>query len=147
MSFLFLAQLSADTQPLDPVVLLELVNHLITALKAGNTALAVVLVSVGVTHVVRAFGVHFFPQLGTDRASYILAVVTGILTALSADLIAGAPLNLNTVTNIIVSALASIGAHQAKKLKKQAAAVGVAAGGAVDSPQAALDAMNAGPKP
>lgn len=154
MLFALLAQLPTDT--IDPAAALELVNSIINAVKAGNTTLAVVLVSIAVTKLVRAYGARFLPVLADpgprgDRANYVLAFATGLATELAFMLGTGAPLSVSTVASALLGALASIGAHQAKKLKKAAEEAGQVEAAKVTTDQQALDVLNApsgrGPQP
>ena len=139
---LFLAQVPAPAPELDVMALLQLVTQMADALKRGETTLAVVFLSIGITQLIRHFGVKRFPILDTPKGGYVLALVTGLLTELSVSLGMGAPLSVMTIANALLGALASIGAHQAKKLKAQAEAAGAASAAAVTSPQVAIDTMN-----
>lgn len=125
----------------DVAAVLQLVTQMADALHRGETTLAVVFLSIGITQVVRHFGAKRFPIINTPKGGYVLALVTGLLTELSVSLGMGAPLTLMTVANALLGAFASIGVHQARKLKAQAEEAGAAAAAGITSPQAALDAM------
>lgn len=132
----------APAPELDVMALVQLVTQMADALKRGETTLAVVFLSIGITQLIRHFGVKRFPILDTPRGGYVLALVTGLLTELSVSLGMGAPLSLMTVANALMGAFASIGAHQARKLKKAADEAGAVEAAAVTTPQAAIDVMN-----